>query len=630
MQALARRAEHIECVEHELAFRPAKHRKYNTRFHREHRDTNDIFSGLLVILNGGVLPTVVDEYAWFAALPMLLSDARMVPYTKIVGNQRTLHNERWGILPAWYQSMSGTKRGFKALVYAQRLRQGRWKPWRDIADEGLTPEAVKADIRQPVIPQEDWPRLEREDEAKLYERARNLQQGTYQTHCVCGGASNEECTTLMRAVCKQAESRTRPARAGAAGAADDDASSWEFTAPAAAATTTTTNACMVGDASVVALAAGETTPTNARCCLCSFDVLPVPDKVDRQRAIVAGACRWCRRRVSWFLDGEDQVFDSGCVQISQLMPRAGDDAHAATFNELDFIESLMDWHSDNAAEMAEKKSLIIDVVQMMRFRLRHFVSVSIAPRSTSAHHVPALAANMAPDVPLAQRVQTLGNIWFRTPLDATLRMAGRRVAPEPDDDLAYENDDAQKALAQRIASASYFATALELLALTHHQELLAPYIVHADEADAPPEWKAVVTDLLAPLRSSRQVRRYCRRARERERTFPLCASALAESTAHGGVAFNTMASNTALPIHERLQHMLYDGKIVRPLAAGAPLLQELALSRWYDAPDEPVAPAQTTAVAPSDAAVCASIAESEDDGDDDETAEERTLRSRTR
>jgi hypothetical protein len=193
-----------------------------------------------------------------------------------------------------------------------------------------------------------------------------------------------------------------------------------------------------------------------------------------------------------------------------------------------------------------------------------------------------------------------------------MALAGEMASQEVEDDPVAEKEPVYRKQLFAIASAAQFATVLELLALTNHK----PFIQHfeCDEDDdlvADDDVEATLCDLLAPLRSARQIRRYCIRAYALP-TFPLCPSALAESTSHGGIALNTMSSNTTLPVHERMQHVLHNQQSVRPLAGGVPLLQELLMMRWYNTSNQAAAPANNV---------------DSDNEADDETEHERTLRS---
>ena len=404
---------------------------------------------------------------------------------------------------------------------------------------------------------------QRKGEQELRERVRKMSHSvgsTHQSYCACGGATNEECVTLMTGICEQAGAAAAPAAKVVNNNDDDDDSevTWDNQAQPSVPPTS---------------AKPKATPC---CCLCQLDTLPPAAKPTMEQRFMSGVCDWCRQRVPWHIDGRDEsMVARGWASIYE----PGDSVTA-----LDVIERLIVWAQERRAAGSEKDVVnVTALIQSLRFRLRNWVSVTVTLRTCGAYNQLAkLSPNLDRRVDIEKRIDELNNAWVRVPLQRSMALAGPKESTEPDDDLEVDKNEASLQSAYRIASASFFFSALEIVSLCDQNELIqlcGNNVINITEPCAP-RVEALV-DLLLPFRSARQVVRYCARHARRVHSFPLCASALAESTAHGGMALGGMASAMALPLHERMQHLLYEGRVMRPLAGAMPLLQELMLMRWY-------------------------------------------------
>lgn len=527
---------------------------------RPHADKSNAYSALAIILNGCALPVLVNEPYCRFLHDVCAGDARLEAHLDQCERECAANEERWGNIPEWYTRMLNTNPNYARIRDNRRYRK-----------LGL-PEVHSSDEEDDDDDEETKGRAKREHEQQeaadraLYERVRQLARTRnvdVQSYCACGGASIEECTTLMRAVYKKANANDD----------DDEEGSWDF---------------------------GASTNAAPCCCLCTLDTLPAPKNPSRLTRFMAGVCKWCLQRVEWYIDGADRGAELYTMQI-HVPGRA--------VTSLDVIGAVLRW----ALVDPDRRYIhTVACLDSMRFRLRNWVSVGITPRAWqwNKQPPPPLAFSLDRTQPLTERVETLGNYHFRVPLRATLELAGPYLGTEPDDNLD-EETDAFVARWRRTTFATYAVGALELMALARHSDFVQHFEPNWPETVAANNALLAMTDLLVPLRTPRQLYRYCKRVRERRPVFPLCASALAESTAHGAVALSTMASNTVLPIHERLQHILYNQQSVRPLAGAMPLLQELMMMRWYeDAHVQPAAPP------PADV------------DSDEETKEEKSLRSR--
>lgn len=530
---------------------------------RPHLDQCNLLSPLAIILNGNALPVLTnDEY-----FPLLhracAGDARLRAHIDMC-EQRAPMRTRWATLPTWYATALNWRRFKMPREDCEPKRRKNESEEHFIERQEAYTEylTTKDDVEA-----ERAAKVDREHE--LRERMRKLAQapgGTHKSHCDCGGATNEECVTLMAAVCDLATTGD-----------DDGELNWTTQeAPA------------------------KRAPC---CCLCMLDSLPPAAKHTAYDGILSGVCTWCRQRVPWYIDGKDECATNGFVSLYE----PGDAVTA-----LDVVEYVVAWALAQRAidSASDDVRLVVNFVQALRFRLRNWTSVTPTPRACARYRTQLLSPNLNRLTPIAQRISELSNPWVRSPLKYTLELAGA-VEFEADDDQSAEQNPRFVETWTRISSAAFVFSTLEVVAMTCHTELTQ--VCGTDPVNPARAGSAAVeglVDLLLPVRSARQTHRYCRRYAQRVHTFPLCASALAESTAHGAVALSSMASNMALPLNDRMQHMLYNSQMPRPLSACLPLLQELMLMRWYDA-DAPVA-----------------LADDDDEGDagDDE---EKSIRSCT-
>jgi hypothetical protein len=99
--------------------------------------------------------------------------------------------------------------------------------------------------------------------------------------------------------------------------------------------------------------------------------------------------------------------------------------------------------------------------------------------------------------------------------------------------------------------------------------------------------KLALQHLVTPFTNAAGLRHYQRQFAHSVQLahMPLCAPALAESSAIGGTAFNSLVSEWRRDASSKHDHMLYNGGVPRPLTGTLPLLSELTFLNWYEPGD---------------------------------------------
>jgi len=316
------------------------------------------------------------------------------------------------------------------------------------------------------------------------------------------------------------------------------------------------------------------------CCLCDLDSVPVPDvKLRTELSFMQGVCAHCRPRVGWQTTGSDE-----CVRPlwTELHIRE---------NNLDFIEAVCDT-MDRARAMGDHDTVVVCNAALCeaRHRLRQWVSIggtvplfdfkrkwrserhynSRASAAFAAKNNRYAAAFQAADRSQGDLVRVRANAFISAldtgkanPRDhaimATLRYA---VASEP----AKQRTDSSFSL-------GLFMQAAESMSMWFHQEL--------DQARSIGVGNNVFFDYLMPLNTEAIYCDYVARQKT-DSCMPLLESAFYENAVFGAsehcTAVNDPFEDKLAP---RIQRLLCDNCVPRPLTDTPPYMLEAMLTNWY-------------------------------------------------
>lgn len=511
-------------------------------------DSDDVYAVLAVLLNGAAREIWISDIdAEVLQLALAGTDKTQRHFQAQLDERCVVEQPGYREEPEWYAAMM--KRILKpSSAHSRRSRRLRDKLGVEKYDSLTTQERraqyegeldsddmtddidsnEEADMPSRAAIAAETAAADRE-EKELYARARLLTRTSddaqRQSRCVCGGANTDECITLMRGICDLADAqRQNP----------------------------------------------ELPSVPIQCCICALDTLPIPKRPNPRTRFLAGVCRWCLQRTTWrSIGGRDRF-----ILQQSYMPIARPVLSVDETSIFDVVEQLLAY-AEQASDDAKRRNAIHSALKSMRFRLRKWSSLAPVLRSSANWTVPAATLPRITTQPLKERISQIGNCWMRRVLHETytLQESSRSVPPST-------IEDPESTIGTDIAAGAMFFGALEILSLTRHSDVW-PLYGSGDEEFSPPGNLQLCMDYFAPLVNCGTVMRYCDVMRNQVGTFPLCSSALAESTAHSGISLQTLASEGVLPLHIRLQNMLYNGQMPRPLTTAVPLLQELLTQRWY-------------------------------------------------
>jgi hypothetical protein len=339
----------------------------------------------------------------------------------------------------------------------------------------------------------------------------------------------------------------------------------------------------------------------ARCCVCALDdTRPSHNRLWYQ-APSAGVCDWCAQRLPardlsyvgrgrWDKPSFEQTKPIGKSCVALRGATAPHDLIDALLALIDTDEEDKNDHDDGERDSSGKQ-MAFRLLASMRRRHRSWASRVPVPRmmwSKKAQKTTTLA-NVRSFASIDDQLAAERNVWLVEPLRATRAVLQLRTrqASAPTIDA----DDHRP-----LVSLAMLISALEVQALAPQSDFVSAYIGNH---------KTAMHNLLFPLRTTADVLAYCAR---RPFALPICPPVLAESTQLGSSGTQTMASNYAFPVYQRLQSLLFNSAVARPLATTVPLLQETLLINAHYPDDDKRAEADRQL----------SMADLDDDSDDDD------------
>jgi len=350
------------------------------------------------------------------------------------------------------------------------------------------------------------------------------------------------------------------------------------------------------------------------CCICALNHVDAAELSKELDALAGGgplmgACSYCRTRVPWRRIDNDRLLVETHVEIGDTHEQAADER----VGPLDLLEQLLAVADHNVGTPYEPHvaRTVRRALSSLCFRLRRWCSAPQHPRTVHTskqtsrfafesyarfiteerQRGEALAADSVRlSSPAARRSFAK---WRREETHRHRLRAAHRSTLDATDKL---RDSAQAGVARDTARAPADALAfvlgsLEAATFVRHRTLLGvsaglvrPEFVGTDYAES---MKRALPHLVTPFTESGALHAYQRAFAQRidAERVPLCEPALAESTAIGASAFNSLASDWRRDASAKHDHMLYNGGVPRPLTGTLPLLSELTFLNWYEPGD---------------------------------------------